>query len=90
MSTETLDLLIMIIGIAGGLFLLTPYFLVSAGKLSGQSVVYQFLNILGSSLLFINTTYHGAYPTSVVNIVWAIIGIVTLVTALRARAGKNA
>lgn len=81
MSTE---LLMNIIGWIGAIALLIPYLLVSTGKLSGQSIKYQVLNIIGSSALFVNTVYHHAIPTAFVNIVWAIIGVFALAAALRA------
>lgn len=81
MSTE---LLMSVIGWVGAIALLIPYLLVSTGKLSGQSIKYQVLNIIGSSALFVNTVYHNAIPTAFVNIVWAIIGLFALRAALKA------
>ncbi|PHR94040.1 MAG: hypothetical protein COA69_00135 [Robiginitomaculum sp.] len=78
------ELAMSVIGWAGAILLLIPYLLVSTGRLSGQSIKYQVLNIFGSSFLFVNTVYHGAIPTAFVNIVWAIIGLFALRAALMA------
>ncbi|MEM7103969.1 MAG: hypothetical protein AAF502_12605 [Bacteroidota bacterium] len=64
-----------VIGWAGSAMLIIAYWLVSKGKISAQSFIYQFLNAFGSLLLVVNTFYYGAYPSSLVNIIWVFIGI---------------
>lgn len=63
-----------VLGWIGSIFLIGAYWLVSKNKITAQSKPYQTLNILGSILLTINTLYHGAYPSSAVNIIWVFIG----------------
>lgn len=71
-------ILIEIIGWTGaGLFLLS-YILVSTGRLQGQSRAYQWLNVIGAIGFVINSGWNGAYPSAAVNVIWAIIGVVTL------------
>jgi hypothetical protein len=41
-----------------------------------------------SILLLINTMYYGAYPSSFVNAVWAVIGVVAVAAVVRKNA-KN-
>jgi hypothetical protein len=51
-------------------------------RLSADSIPYFFLNIAGSSLLIINTLYHHAMPSAMVNVVWVLIAVVAIL-------GKN-
>ena len=64
-----------VIGWMGGLLLVIAYFQNSRNKISAQSFSYQFLNVLGSLFLIVNTVFYGAYPSAVVNIIWVFIGI---------------
>ncbi len=63
------------LGWIGSLLLIFAYYQNSRNKISAQSVIYQLLNVVGSILLIINTLYYGAYPSSMVNIIWVFIGI---------------
>jgi hypothetical protein len=45
------------------------------------------MNILGASFFIVNTWWHGAIPSMVLNIVWGAIGFATL---WRIRRGKGA
>ena len=63
--------------IAAALFLLS-YVLVSTGRLQGQSRAYQWLNVVGAIGFVINSGWNGAYPSAAVNVIWAMIGLVTL------------
>ncbi|MGB5874245.1 MAG: hypothetical protein WBH56_11030 [Bacteroidota bacterium] len=67
-----------IIGWVGAVAVLVAYFLVSAGRVTGNSVFYQSLNILGGACLILNTVYYGAYPSSGVNVVWVGIALYSL------------
>ena len=62
---------------AAGLFMLS-YVLVSTGRLQGQSRAYQWLNVVGAVGFVINSGWNGAYPSAAVNVIWAMIGLVTL------------
>jgi hypothetical protein len=62
--------LIDLLGWGGAAAVLVAYGLVSAGRLSGRSGVYQLLNAGGSVLLMINTYYYRAYPSTFVNVLW--------------------
>ena len=79
----TYDLLSNILGWIGAVLLLGAYALVSTGKLEGESLPFQLLNLLGSALLIVNSFHYGAYPSVGVNVIW--IGIAAL-AIIRARA----
>jgi hypothetical protein len=71
------------IGWIGAFLLLLAYAMVSFKKLEADSLVYQGLNVAASVLLAINTIYHGAFPSSFVNIVWTIIAVFAILTVTR-------
>jgi hypothetical protein len=58
----------------GAALILLAYLLLSAGKLTGQSLVYQSMNILGAAGFVINGWWHGAIPSTVLNVLWLLIG----------------
>ena len=63
------------LGWVGAACVLLPYALVSTGRLTGTSRTFVILNIAGGVLLFVNTWYHQAYPSAVVNVIWTAIGL---------------
>lgn len=72
-----------VLGWIGAILLLLAYAAVSFGRLKGDSSAYQYLNIVASVLLLINTIYYGAYPSSFVNGVWTVIALVAIVSIIR-------
>ena len=68
------------IGWSGAAALLVAYAMVSFKKLEGDSTAYQFLNIVGSLLLAVNTISYGAYPSSFVNMIWIGIAVFSIAT----------
>ena len=71
-------LVIEIVGFAGAAPFLLSYVLGSAGRVQGQTRVYQWLNVFGAVGFVINSGWNGAYPSAAVNVIWAMIGLVTL------------
>lgn len=71
-------LLINILGWTGSVLYLLAYALVSLRKTEGDSPLYQGMNIFAGVLLVIYTFSLGAYATTGLNVVWAVIGIFTL------------
>lgn len=67
-----------IIGWLGALSVLYAYFMVSTGRLKGNSLHFQAANIAGAVCLAINTFYNHAYPSTVVNIIWIGIALYSL------------
>ena len=62
-----------VIGWLGSAALIAAFVLNSAGRITAQTLLYQGLNVFGGIALIINTYYYGAYPSTVVNVVWLII-----------------
>jgi len=72
------EALIEVVGWAAALIILASYLLVSTGRLSGQSATFQWMNVFGAAGFILNSGWHGALPSAVLNIAWAGIGIFTL------------
>lgn len=69
------QILIDAVGWLGGLMVVVAYFMISSGKTTAKSPVFQTLNLLGSVFLIINTYAKGAYPSAVVNVIWVGIAL---------------
>ena len=67
------------VGWIGSALCLCAYLLTSLGKLSGESVLYQWMNFIGGAALAVNVIWHGAYPAALLEVCWALIGFVALV-----------
>ena len=72
-----------VVGWAGAFAVLIAYGLVSAERVTSRSWTYQLLNIGGAVGLVINSSWNGAIPSAVVNIIWIGIGIYALASAGR-------
>ncbi|KKW92458.1 MULTISPECIES: CBU_0592 family membrane protein [Sphingobium] len=84
-----MPILVEIAGWLGAILVLGAYMLVSSGRVSGKSALFQGMNALGSALFILNTWWHGAIPSMVLNIVWLGIGIAALARIVRlGRAGR--
>ena len=71
------------IGWVAAALILASYLLVSMGRLSGQSRAFQWLNVLGAAGFVLNSGWHGAWPSTILNVIWAGIGVFTLVRIAR-------
>ena len=71
-----------LLGWVGVVALLFAYWLVSTQKTTGDSRMYQGMNLLGAILVLVNSSYYGAYPSVGVNAAWIAIGVYTLATRL--------
>lgn len=65
-------------GWIGASLILLAYLLLSMGKVTGQSTLYQGMNIVGAAGFIINGWWHGAIPSAVLNVIWMLIGGVAL------------
>ena len=50
----------------------------NTNKSTGNSRTYQGMNLLGATLVLVNSLYYGAYPSVGVNAAWLAIGAYTL------------
>jgi hypothetical protein len=72
-------------GWAAALLILGGYALLTAGKVTARSPAYQWMNVLGAIGFVINSGYFKAWPSAVLNVIWAGIGVVALIRIAAAR-----
>lgn len=72
------EIAVEVVGWAGAILILLAYLLLSAGKLSGQSIVYQAMNVVGAAGFTVNGWWHGAIPSAALNVIWMLIGAIAL------------
>jgi hypothetical protein len=76
-------------GWAGALLILFAYLLLSMGKLTGQSLTYQVMNIVGAAGFVINGWWHGALPSAALNVLWLLIGAIASWRILKRRGSST-
>jgi hypothetical protein len=67
------------------LLILAAYLLISMEKVSGQSRLYQGMNVVGAAGFVVNGWWHGAIPSASLNVIWMLIGAVALMRIARRR-----
>ena len=65
-------------GWIGALLILLAYLLVTMGRLTGKSAVFQWMNLVGAAGFTINGWWHRAIPSAALNVVWMLIAAVAL------------
>jgi hypothetical protein len=80
-----LKVIIETIGWISAAMMLSAYLLLNTRKVSVNSRLYQWLNILSGAGFIINSGSNGAYPSAAINVVWMFIGIFGV---LHAASGK--
>ncbi len=71
------------VGFVGAGLLLAAFGLSSNGRLAADSKLYLLLNITGSAAIAANSIYHQAFPSAILNVVWAAIAVFALMTRHR-------
>ena len=72
------ELFVEVVGWIASVLIVGSYALNISGKLSTNNKWYVWANIVGGLFFVINTYFHHAYPSMVVNIIWVIIAIVMI------------
>ena len=72
-------------GWTGAALILGSYILVSLGRLEGRSATFQWMNVAGAAGFVVNSGWHGAIPSTVLNVIWLGVGLATLWTLRRGR-----
>lgn len=73
-----MSILIEVLGWIASVLIVGSYALNISGKLAANSKIYVIANIVGGLFFALNTYYHQAYPSMLVNIIWVIIALVML------------
>lgn len=79
-----------IIGWTAAAMMLSAYMLLTSGRLSSRSSVYQWLNVLSGAGFILNSGWNGAYPSAFLNLIWMAIGLYGLFRGARAQPGTAA
>ena len=72
------ELAVEVAGWFGAGLILLGYLLVTTGKLTGKSPLFQWINVLGAAGFIVNGWWHDALPSTVLNVIWMLIGGVAL------------
>ena len=83
------EIAVEIAGWAGAVLILGAYGLLSAGRLTGQSLSYQLMNVVGAAGFVINGWWHGALPSASLNVLWLLIGGIASWRIIRARGSST-
>jgi len=70
------EIAVEVAGWIGAGLILGAYALLSAGRLTGKSLTYQLMNVVGAAGFVINGWWHGALPSAALNVLWLLIGAV--------------
>jgi hypothetical protein len=70
------DIAVEAAGWAGALLILLGYLLITTGRLTGKSLLYQAINVLGAAGFALNGWWHRALPSAALNVVWLLIGAI--------------
>lgn len=73
-----LELLIEAAGWIAALLILGAYILVSLDRIKAQSRAYQWMNAIGAVGFILNSGWHGAIPSTSLNVIWLAVGLLTL------------
>ena len=68
------EIAVEVAGWAGALLILLAYLLLSMGRVTGQSLLYQGMNIVGAAGFVVNGWWHRALPSAALNVLWLLIG----------------
>ena len=65
--------------------MLGAYLMLSMGRLTGQSMAYQAMNVAGAAGFIVNGWWHGALPSATLNVLWLMIGLFASIRILKRR-----
>ncbi len=78
-----------VIGWTAAALMLLAYLLLTAGRLTSRSALYQWLNVLSGAGFIVNSGWNGAYPSAFINVLWMLIGLYGLLRGLRGTSPQN-
>jgi hypothetical protein len=84
-----LKVIIEIIGWTSAAMMLSAYLLLNARKVTFNTRLYQWLNVLSGAGFIINSGWNGAYPSAALNAVWMFIGIFGVLRVARGKASAG-
>jgi hypothetical protein len=78
MAGSLLPVAVEILGWIGMALIIGAYFLVTVRRVDSSSLLYQWMNVIGALGLIVNGAWNHAYPSTVLNVIWAGIGFYAL------------
>lgn len=72
-----MELTALVLGWVGAALLVLAYALLSARRLA-PGLLYHGMNIAGAAGLAVNCAVNNAWPSAALNVVWLVIGVVTI------------
>ena len=79
-----------VIGWIAAAIILASYVMLSLGRIEARGYLYQWMNVIGASGFVLNSGYNGALPSAGLNVIWAAMGVFTLLSVWRARQAARA
>lgn len=73
-----MNIIVESLGWIASVLIVGSYTLNITGKLAAENKWYILANMIGGLFFVINTYFHQAYPSMVVNLIWVIIAIVMI------------
>jgi len=70
------EIAVEVVGWGGAVLILLAYLLLSAGRLTGQSLTYQLMNVFGAAGFVINGWGHRAILAASLNVIWLLVGAI--------------
>ena len=80
-----IEIAVEVVGWLGASLILGAYLLLSLGKVTGHSLLYQSMNVVGAAGFIVNGWWHGAVPSAVLNVIWMLIGLFASIRILKRR-----
>ena len=71
------------------MLVLGAYILVTLGKLTGQSAIFQWMNLVGAAGFLVNGWWHGALPSATLNLIWMLFAAGALWTIWKSKASST-
>ncbi len=76
-------------GWTGAVLVLGAYVLVSVGRLTGQSPLFQWMNLVGAAGFLVNGWWHGALPSATLNLIWMLFAAGALWTIWKSKGSST-
>jgi len=86
---SNVEIAVEVVGWIGALLILLAYLLMYAGRLTGHSIVYQGMNIVGAAGFVVNGWWHRAIPSAALNVLWLLIGAIASWRIIRKRGSST-
>lgn len=81
------DWIFQIIGTIGVVIGLTAYFLLQAGRLRGDGMLFPVLNLIGATLIAISLLWHWNFAAFMLEAAWMLISMYGIARQIRKRRG---